>query len=466
MCGIIGIVSRSRQVASDMYYGLYGLQHRGKESAGMVTSECGEKCCFQGEMGEIPIVFSKKILERLSGNVGIAQNRYSTTSESSFENIQPIQGYWGGEEFWIAHNGNLINTEDLREYCLNKGRQPSADSDTAAIASLISLTSAFSFEQAVKKTIQKLRGAFSLVILYKDRIIVVRDSLGIRPLCLGKRKDGYIVASETCALHHMGATLIREIDPGEISVINRAGIKKYYHPSVTARKFCIFELIYFSRPDSIVLGRRVGDVQENMGRLLAQEHPAEADIVIPIPDSGNYGGWGFIEVSKIPNGQKAILRTHLISRTFIEAVQELRDQGVDLKFVILKEKVMGKRVVLIDDSVVRGTTQKRLVKWLRAAGAKEIHARIFSPPYMYPCYYGIDTYRVKDELIAKRNKGDIEKIRQELGLDSLEYLSLDLAIKAIIETPCVRKPCISLKPDNFCAACFNSRYPVKPSKIN
>ena len=449
-----------------MYFGFYGLQHRGKESAGMVTSECGEKCCFQGGMGEIPIVFSKKILERLSGNIGIAQNRYSTTSKSSLENIQPIQGRWAGEEFWIAHNGNLINTEEIREYCLNKGRQPSADSDTAVIASLISLTSAFSFEQAVKKAVQQLQGAFSLVILYKDRIIAVRDRLGIRPLCLGKREDGYIVASETCALHHMGATLIREIDPGEISVISKSGIKKYYRPLVTARKFCIFELIYFSRPDSIVLGRRVGDVQENMGRLLAQEHPVEADMVIPIPDSGSYGGWGFIDISKIPNGQKAILRTHLISRTFIEAVQELRDQGVDLKFVIFKEKVMGKRVVLIDDSIVRGTTQKRLVKWLRDAGAKEVHARIFSPPYMHPCYYGIDTYRVKDELIAKRNGGDIEKIRKELGLDSLGYLSLNSVIKAIIDTPCVRKPCVSVNPDNFCAACFSGEYPVKPSKTN
>ncbi len=464
MCGIIGIVSRSkRQIASDMYFGLYALQHRGKESAGMVTIDDGKYYSHKG-MGEIPGVFDKGILSNLPGSIGIAHNRYSTTAESDKQNIQPIRGIWGGKEFWIVHNGNLVNTEKIIEQCLAKGRQPYTSSDTGAIATLISMSSDFSFEGAVKKAVKKLEGAFSFIILYNDRIIAIRDKLGIRPLCLGKRKDGFLVASESCAIHHMGGTLIRGITPGEMLVINKEEAKKYYCPRVINRKHSIYEFIYFSRPDSIILGRRVRDIRMNMGRLLAKECPVDADIVIPIPDSGTCGGIGFIEESKIADGQSAILRTHLVSRTFIEPIQELREKGVDLKFVIYDEDIKGKKIVLIDDSIVRGTTMKRLIKFFRDAKAKEVHARIFSPPYRYPCYYGVDTYRVEDELIAKRKNGDVEEIRKELGLDSLGYLSLDSAIKAVIETPCITRTSVSLTKDDFCSACFSGKYPVELPK--
>lgn len=456
MCGIVGIINQSREVASELYCGLYALQHRGKESAGIVTTERNKYHSYLG-MGEIPTVFRGGVLRRLRGKVGIAHNRYGTTAGSNPENIQPIRGTWKGKEFWIAHNGNLTNTEILRDYCLERKGQSYASSDTGVIATLISLSQADSFEKAVAATLERLKGAFSLIILYGEEIIVAKDGLGIRPLCLGKGEDGFVVASESCALYHLGATLIREIDPGEILTIDKSGISEYYHPPVTKRKFCIFEYIYFLRPDSKIFGRRVKNVQKNMGRFLAKEHPAEADLVVPILDSGKYGALGFIEESGLKNGEEAILRTHLTSRTFIEPIQKLRERGVELKFVVFGEEIAGKKIVVVDDSIVRGTTQKRLNKLFRVGGAKEIHARIFSPPYGYPCYYGIDTYRARKELIVEREKGNIEKIREKLGLDSLGYLSLNSAIKAIIEV--AGEP---LTENDFCTACFSGNYPIDP----
>ena len=455
MCGIVGIVSKSKEVAKDLYCGLYALQHRGKESAGIVTFD-GKKYYSQLGKGEIAVVFRNgDILSGLLGNIGIGHNRYSTAGENNLANIQPIRGVWKGKEFCLAHNGNLVNTEELRRECQKKGFQFKTTSDSGVIAALISLSEAPSFEQAVKEVLPKLKGVYSLLILYQDEIIAIKDNLGIRPLCLGKTKDAFVVASETCALYHLGASLIREIDPGEFLIVDKTGIKEYFHPSVKKRKFCIFEFVYFLRPDSIIFGRRVKDVQKNMGRELAKECPVLAEFAISIPDSGKYGGYGFIEQSKIKTGEEAMLRTHLVSRTFIEPVQELRARGVELKFVIMDEEVAGKKIVLIDDSIVRGTTQKRLVNLFKKAGAREIHSRIFSPPYRYPCYYGIDTYRIKDELIAKRHQGNVEKIRREIGLDSLGYLSLDSLIKAVIEVS--GEP---LTRDDFCTACFNGEYPI------
>lgn len=455
MCGIVGIVSKSKEVAKDLYCGLYALQHRGKESAGIVTFD-GKKYYSQSGKGEIAVVFRNgDILSGLLGNIGIGHNRYSTAGESNLANIQPIRGIWKGKEFWLAHNGNLVNTEILREECSGKGFQFKTTSDTGVISALISLTDAPSFEKAVEKVLSKLKGAYALLILYQDKIFAIKDPLGIRPLCLGKKEDTFIVASETCALYHLGASLIREIEPGEFLIIDKTGIKEYFHPPIKKRKFCIFEFVYFLRPDSIIFGRRVKDVQKNMGRYLAKECPVSAEFAVPIPDSGRYGGYGFIEESKIKSGEEAMLRTHLVSRTFIEPVQELRARGVELKFVIMEEEVAGKKIVLIDDSIVRGTTQKRLVNLFKKAGVREIHSRIFSPPYKYPCYYGIDTYRIKDELIAKRHQGNLEKIRSEIGLDSLAYLSLDSLIKAVIEVSGE-----ALTRDDFCTACFDGKYPI------
>jgi amidophosphoribosyltransferase len=455
MCGIVGIVSKSKEVSKDLYCGLYALQHRGKEAAGIVTFD-GEKYYSHLGQGEIAVVFRNgDILDGLKGNIGIGHNRYSTAGLSNLADIQPIRGSWKGNEFWLAHNGNLVNAEFLRKECQKKGFQFKTTSDTGVISALISLTSGPSFEQAVKEVLSKLEGAYSLLILYQDQIFAIKDGLGIRPLCLGKKEDGFVVASETCALYHLGASLIREIDPGEFLIIDKTGIKEYFHPPIKKRKFCIFEFVYFLRPDSIIFGRRVKDVQKNMGRYLAKECAAPAEFAVPIPDSGKYGGYGFIEESKIKSGEEAMLRTHLVSRTFIEPVQELRARGVELKFVIMEEEVRGRKIVLIDDSIVRGTTQKRLVNLFKKAGAREIHSRIFSPAYRYPCYYGIDTYRIKDELIAQRHQGDLEKIKSEIGLDSLAYLSLDSLIKAVIEIS--GKP---LRREDFCTACFSCQYPI------
>ncbi len=460
MCGIVGVLNEFKEAAPDLYIGLYALQHRGKESARIVTSN-GKKFYSKGGMGEIPAVFKAKSFKKFSGKTGIAHNRYSTTSSSSSENIQPIQEFWQGEEFWLAHNGNLVNTEEIKKECFDRGKKPVTSSDTGAIATLISLSSAPSFEEAIKETAEKLIGAFSIVILKRDKIIALRDELGIRPLHLGRRGNDWIVTSETCVFGHLGAVPLREIEPGEILIIERpSGERKYYHPPANLRKTCkecIFEYIYFKRPDSVDEERRMSEVRKNMGRLLAREHPVVgADLVIPIPDSGIYGGLGFIEESGIKNGGEALFRPHIFSRTFIEPVQEFRDRGIELKYVILREKVEGKRVVLVDDSVVRGNTIKRLIHRLREAGAKEVHVRVHSPSYHYPCYLGIDTYRVKNELLAVRHNGDIEKMREEIDADSLGYLSIESTIKAITETP--GRP---LSEENFCTACFTGKYPVK-----
>ena len=454
MCGVVGIVSKKREVAKDLYCGLYALQHRGKEAAGIATFDGGKYYSRLG-IGEIPVVFRNGALEKLPGRIGIGHNRYSTAGVSNLANIQPLRGVWKGNEFYIAHNGNLVNAETLRRYCLERGFKFEATSDTGVIAALISLTEASSFEKTIEQVLLKLRGAYSLVILYQDKIIAAKDNLGIRPLCFGKSENYFVVASETCALYHLGVSLIRELDPGEILIMDESGIKEYFHPPVKKRKFCVFEFVYFLRPDSIIFGRRVKDVQKNMGMHLARECPVSADLVVPIPDSGKYGGYGFIEGSGVKNGQEAILRTHLVSRTFIEPVKELRDRGVELKFVVMEEDVVGKKVVIVDDSIVRGTTHKRLVNLFRKAGSKEVHSRIFSPPYRYPCYYGIDTYRIQDELIAQRKEGDVEEIRKELGLDSLCYLSLESLLKAIIEVSGQK-----LTKDDFCACCFSGEYPV------
>ena len=456
MCGVVGIVSKNhKEVAKDLYCALYALQHRGKESAGMVTWDGNRYYSHRGK-GEIALVFRNgDILGNLKGKVGIAHNRYSTAGFSDVINIQPLKGIWQGKEFWIAHNGNLVNAEILRRECERKGFRFKTTSDTGVISALISLTKTQTFEGAIKEVIPRLKGAFCLLILFERKIYVIKDTFGIRPLCLGETDESFIVASESCALYHLNAKLIREVQAGEFLIIDSYGIKEYFKFPCTQRKFCIFEFIYFLRPDSKVFGRRVKDVQKQMGKNLAKEAPVKADIAIPIPDSGKYGGYGFIEESKIENGEEAMLRTHLVSRTFIEPVQEMRKRGIELKFVVMEEEVRGKSIVMIDDSIVRGNTQKRLIKLFKKAGAKKIHTRIFSPPYRFPCYYGIDTYRVKDELIAKRHRGDVEKIREELELDSLKYLSLEGVIEAILKVKGE-----TLKKEDFCTACFDGKYPI------
>ena len=460
MCGIAGILNESREAAPDLYIALFAQQHRGKESARIVTFD-GRHFYNRGGMGEIPALFRGETLKEIPGTTGIAHNRYSTTSSSDPDNIQPIREVWRGEEFWLAHNGNLINTSEIRKECFKKGKQPATSSDTGAIATLISLSRAPSFEEAVKETVSKLKGAFSIVILKGDELVVLRDNRGFRPLHIGKKGNDWLVASETCVFSHLKATPLRDIDPGEILIIKKSGIEEYYHPPVGKCSHCIFEYIYFERPDSIEKGRRITEVRRNMGRLLAKECPVSGGLPIPIPDSGLYGGLGFIQESNLENNGRGLFRPHSFSRTFIEPVQALRDRGIQLKFVILKEEVKGKVIILIDDSTVRGNTQKKLIKEFRDAEAATIYVRIHSPPYLFPCYYGIDTYRVKDELLAVRCNGSIEKMRQEIGADSLGHLSIKSVMMAIIQTP--GEP---LKEEDFCTACFTGNYPIEiPAEV-
>lgn len=454
MCGILGM-SAPYNIAQDLYTGLYGLQHRGKESAGIVTYD-GVNYWHHADMGEIALVFQADILKNMPGPVGIAHNRYSTTGESEPQNIQPIRDLWHGQEFWVAHNGNLVNTEDLRKWCIAQGAAFATTSDTGVMAKVISLTDAQSFEEAVIRAFPRFCGAFSMVILYQGRILVLRDTFGFRPLSLGKKDGAYFVSSETGVFSHLKADILRDVEPGEMILLAPSGPVTLHKFPSPVKKFCIFEYIYFLRPDAKVFGRRVRTVREKMGEFLFLEHPAEGDMVLGIPDSGEDAGRGFANISKIPNGRKGILRTHLTSRTFIEPIQELRERGVELKFIFLEEYFAGKKVVLVDDSLVRATTIRRFIRRLREAGAARIDVRISSPPYRFPCFYGIDTYRIVPELAAVRHQGNIEKIKEEIGADSLGYLSVENAAKAIIETPGE-----ALGLCDFCVACFTGEYPIK-----
>lgn len=459
MCGILGIsVPYSHNVAQDLYTGLYGLQHRGKESTGIVTYD-GVDYWYHGDMGEIALVFQGDILKNMPGPIGIAHNRYSTAGESEPQNIQPIRDLWHGQEFWVAHNGNIVNTDELRKWCCERGAVFKTTSDTGVMAKVISLTDEPTLEEAVIRAFPRFRGAFSMVILYQGRIIALRDTFGFRPLSLGQKDGSYFVASETGVFSHLKARLLRDVEPGEIVSLGPMGpitLKKF--PS-TEKKFCVFECIYFLRPDAKVFSRRARAVREKMGELLFLEHPAKGDIVLGIPDSGEDAGRGFIKISGIEDGRQGILRTHLTSRTFIEPIQELRERGVELKFIFLEEYFAGKNVILVDDSLVRATTMRRFISHLKEAGAARIDVRISSPPYKFPCVYGVDTYRIVSELAAVRHRGNIEKIRQEIGADSLGYLSIENVIKAIIETPGESLTCF-----DFCTACFTGDYPVKPQE--
>lgn len=457
MCGILGM-SAPYNIAQDLYTGLYGLQHRGKESAGIVIYD-GVNYWHHSDMGEIALVFQGDILKNMPGPVGIAHNRYSTTGESEPQNIQPIRDLWYGQEFWVAHNGNIINTDELRKWCCERGAIFKTTSDTGVMAKVISLTDAPNFEEAIIRSFSRFRGAFSIVILYQGRIIALRDTFGFRPLSLGQKDGAYFVASETGVFSHLKVRPLRDVEPGEIVSLGPRGpvtLKKF--PSLE-KKFCVFEYIYFLRPDAKVFSRRARTVREKMGELLFLEHPAEGDLAFGIPDSGEDAGRGFANISKIPNGRKGILRTHLTSRTFIEPIQELRERGVELKFIFLEEYFTGKNLILVDDSLVRATTIRRFTSSLRESGAARIDVRISSPPYKFPCFYGIDTYRIVSELAAVRHQGNIEKIRQEIGADSLGYLSIENVIKAIIETP--GEP---LSRSDFCTACFTGNYPIKPQE--
>ena len=441
-CGVFAI-SRSAEAARHAFLGLYGLQHRGQESAGIVTSD-GVRLHSHKGMGYVSEVFSDQTLSGLVGSMAIGHVRYSTTGNSVLQNAQPVtSNSWRGP-IAIAHNGNLINSAQLRRRMEEEGAIFSSTTDTEVILHLLARSPIEDMDKALRNVLAAVHGAYSLVLLTPLRLYAIRDPFGVRPLCLGTLNGGYVIASETCSFDLLGAEYIRDIAPGEILRIEDGKLFSTYQPPAERTAFCIFEHIYFSRPDSKVFERSVHKTRYKLGRQLAREAPAQADLVIPVPDSGVTAALGFSDESGIPFTM-GLVRNHYVGRTFIQPKQSARHLGVRLKLNPVKELLHGKRVVLIDDSIVRGTTSRKIVDMIRLAGVKELHVRISSPPTIAPCYYGIDTPTYRELIAANKS---LEEIRKFIGADTLAYLSID-GMKAAVSAE-----------QNFCSACFDERYPI------
>jgi amidophosphoribosyltransferase len=449
MCGVIGLFGHP-EAANLTYLGLHALQHRGQESAGIVSTD-GDRLRWVREMGHVNEIFTAERLQNLPGFAAIGHVRYSTTGDSVIKNAQPVAVDYAGGSLAIAHNGNLVNADELRARLEEDGSIFQTTSDTEVILHLIARSRQVDLPASVANALKSVRGAYSLALLSRDMLIAVRDPMGIRPLSLGRVKDGWVVASETCAFDLIEAEFVRDVDPGEMVIIDKNGLRSLrpFPPQEPHR--CVFEWVYFARPDSTIAGVSVYRARENMGRRLAVEHPVAADVVIPVPDSGTAAAIGYGLQSGIPFGQ-GLMRSHYVGRTFIEPSQQIRHFGVKLKLSPVREVLVGRRVVVIDDSIVRGTTSRKIIGMIRAAGAKEIHVRISSPPTIGPCHYGIDTPR-RDELIASSHS--TEQIREFIGADSLEYLSLDGLYAALSRT---RSP--EGGGGGLCDACFSNRYPI------
>jgi len=442
-CGVVGVYGHL-DAANLAYLGLYALQHRGQESAGIVASNNGSMHLEVG-MGLVADVFSDSRLKKLPGNIAIGHNRYSTTGGSRIKNAQPCLIEYAGGTMAMGHNGNLVNASEIREELGAGGAIFQSTNDSEVIVHLMAQSRRNSFVDRAVAALSQVKGAYSIVLMSENELIAARDPQGFRPLCLGKLDGAYIVASESCVMDLVEAEFIREIEPGELILINQFGIKSFYPFPKTATKQCVFEHIYFSRPDSYLFGQSVYSVRKLMGRALAREKPVEADVVVPVPDSGVISAMGYSEESEIPF-QMGLIRNHYVGRTFIEPQSQIRNFGVKIKLNAVKPVIEGKRVIIIDDSIVRGTTSKKIVRMLREVGAKEVHVRISSPPTTHSCFYGIDT-PTKGELIASNM--DIDQTREYLGADSLHYITLEKMLEIFGE-----------KKDDFCAACFDGRYPV------
>ncbi len=449
-CGIFGIYAPGEDVAKLTFFGLFTLQHRGQESAGIGVLD-SKKYSIYKKMGLVNQVFNEENISKLKGDIAVGHNRYSTTGTSSLKNAGPFVSRRKMETFIVAHNGNIVNADQLRSVLERKGKKFNSTCDSEVVAKIIADAK---HKDPVKKmfsTMYKLNGAYSLIIGTKNELIGVRDPLGFRPLCLGKLNSWYVLASESCAFPEIGAKLIRDIEPGEVVVIEKDRIKSYKFSSKKRASFCIFEHVYLARPDSIFNNRSVYLTREKLGKLLAKEHPAEADFVIPVPDSGIPAAIGFSQESKIPY-REGLIKNRYIARTFIFPDQRMRDLGVKMKLSPLREVVSGKKIVLIDDSIVRGTTVLKIVRLLKEAGAIKVHLRISSPPIRNPCYYGVDMPK-REDFIA--NDKDIEEIRKQVEADSLGYLSVENMIKAT-----------DLPENSFCTACFTGKYPLKGEFLN
>jgi amidophosphoribosyltransferase len=448
-CGVFGIYGHL-EAANLTYLGLHALQHRGQESAGIVTSD-GTHLYTHREMGLVSDIFTEEVISKLPGRNAIGHVRYSTAGSSHLKNSQPIVVTYSRGEIAIAHNGNLTNARTLREELEQGGAIFQSTTDTEVIVHLIARSQEESLIKRIIEALIRCKGAYSLLFLSPEFMIATRDPFGFRPLVLGKLGDSVVVASETCAFDLIEAEFVREVEPGEILVISAKGTESFKPFPEGNHAHCVFEFIYFARPDSFIFGRNVYQVRKELGRQLAHEKPADADIVVAVPDSGVPAAIGYSEESGIPL-ELGLLRNHYVGRTFIEPQQSIRNFGVKLKLNAIRDVLSGKRVVIVDDSIVRGTTSRKIVKMIRAAGAKEVHMRISSPPMCFSCYYGVDT-PIREELIA--SSLNVEEINKYITSDTIGYLSLEGVKRAVESYKALEGK------ESFCDACFTGNYPVE-----
>jgi len=453
-CGVVGVYlnsasgdTASMSASSLAYYGMYSLQHRGQESAGIAVSD-GSDVKAHKLMGLVADVFKREDLDALSGRIAVAHVRYATAGGCTIENAQPMVYRFKLGTVAVAHNGQLVNYEQLREMLEESGSSFNSTSDTEVIVKFIAKSYKKGLERALTDTIQLIKGSFALCVMTQDCLIGARDPNGIRPLCLGKLSGGWVLASESCAIDAMGADFVRDIRPGEIVIINDDGVLSFEFGEKTSKRSCIFEYVYFARPDSVLDEIPVQEARLRMGAMLAKENPVSADVVIGVPDSGLGAALGYSRAAGIPYAT-GIVKNKYIGRSFIAPTQKERENTVFVKLNTIKNEINGKRVIVIDDSIVRGTTSRRLIQILRKAGAKEVHFRVSSPPVKFPCYFGIDTPR-RAELISSTH--DVETIRKEIGADSLAFLSMDGMLEALR----------SCNPEQYgyCKGCFTGEYPV------
>ena len=442
-CGVVGVYGHP-EAANLVYLGLYALQHRGQESAGIVAST-HSKMHLELGMGLVADIFDPGRLLKLPGPLAIGHNRYSTAGKSELVNAQPCMINYAAGSLALAHNGNLVNAKAIRKELGSKGAIFQSTNDSEVIVHLMAQAKSENFVDRAAEALRQVSGAYSLVLMTENELLAARDPYGFRPLCLGKLDGAYIIASETCVMDLIEAEFIREVEPGELILINENGMQSFFPFKKVESKYCVFEHIYFARPDSFLFGEHVYAARKEMGRAMAQESPVDADLIVPVPDSGVVSAMGFAEESGIPF-EMGLIRNHYVGRTFIEPQSQIRNFGVKLKLNAVKNLISGKRLAIIDDSIVRGTTSRKIVKMLLEAGAKEVHLRISSPPILHSCFYGIDTPH-KEELIAHSHS--LEETRKYLGADSLQYLS----IKKMLEV-------LQNGENKFCSACFDGNYPV------
>ncbi len=443
-CGVFAVYGHP-EAAKLCYFGLYALQHRGQESAGIVATD-GKTTREHRQMGLVSEAFNEQVLEELSGHIALGHVRYSTTGSSLVKNAQPFVVQFAGKSVALGHNGNLTNSLALRTKLEESGSIFQTTMDSEVIVHLLVRYLKRGLEEALLEALPQAKGAYSLGLLVGDTLVAARDSHGFRPLCLGRLDDSWVISSESCALDLIEAKYVREVEPGEIVLINENGLKSIKMEPAANYTFCIFEFIYFARPDSNIFGHNVYSMRKRFGAALAREYPnLAADLTMPFPDSGNYAGLGYGEASGIPF-EMGVIRNHYVGRTFIQPSQSMRDFGVRVKLNPVKEILNGKRIVIIEDSIIRGTTSRTRIKTLREAGAKEVHMLVSCPPHRFPCYYGID-FSNKGELVAAQH--DLEWVKNFIGLDSLGYLSLEGLVAAT-----------EFEKPSFCLACFNGEYPV------